>query len=136
MKKVIFIAALLLFIGTETILASEGGKVSFFEGTLSEAIEESARVNKPVLMKGYAVWCGACKKLESTTFADEAVVKHLNENFVVIRVDMEKGEGPEVKKRFKISGYPTMVVLDSKGNETKRLKGFMNAEKFLAGIKE
>jgi len=136
MKKGLFIATLLLFIGTGTLLADGGGKVVFFEGTLSEALEESARVNKPVLMKGYTDWCGYCKKLENETFADEAVAKHLNENFVVIKIDMEKGEGPDVKKRFNITGYPTMVILDSKGTETKRLKGFMDAEKFLAGIKE
>jgi len=36
-----------------------------------------------------------------------------------------------IRNKFKIVGMPTILIIDSKGNEIERLTGFINAKEFL-----
>lgn len=47
---------------------------------------------------------------------------------------MTKSLAPEVenlKEKYNIIGVPTVLILDSKGNEVERITGFVNADEFL-----
>ena len=50
-------------------------------------------------------------------------------------MDMEKGEGVQLAKRYNISAYPTMLVLDAKGNVLKTVLGARKAEELLQMIR-
>jgi thiol:disulfide interchange protein DsbD len=39
-------------------------------------------------------------------------------------------ETSEIREKFNIIGMPTILFIDSKGNEVHRLTGFVNAEEF------
>jgi len=41
-----------------------------------------------------------------------------------MKIDGEKGEGPELMKKFSVAGYPTVIFLDVEGNEIDRIVGF------------
>ena len=41
-----------------------------------------------------------------------------------MKIDGEKGEGPELMKKFAVPGYPTVILLDKDGNEIDRIVGF------------
>jgi len=41
-----------------------------------------------------------------------------------MKIDGEKGEGPDLMKKFSVAGYPTVIFLDKDGNEIDRLVGF------------
>jgi len=52
----------------------------------------------------------------------------------MFKVDMTKTMSDKteiIRKKFNIKGMPTVLIIDSKGNEIKRLTGFINAEEFL-----
>ena len=49
-------------------------------------------------MDCYNSWCGPCKMLAKEVFTDPDVAAFFNEKFVNAKVDMEKGEGPALKK--------------------------------------
>jgi thiol:disulfide interchange protein DsbD len=38
------------------------------------------------------------------------------------------------RDKFKIVGMPTVLIIDSQGNEVERITGFVNAEEFLKVI--
>ena len=44
---------------------------------------------------------------------------------------MEKGEGPEVAKRYSISAYPTMLVINPDGTVAGKVVGSLPMEKIL-----
>ena len=60
---------------------------------------------------------------------------YFNEHFVNLKMDMEKGEGVQLAKRYNISAYPTMLVLDAKGNVLKTVLGARKAEELLQMIR-
>lgn len=107
--------------------------IDFFEGTLKEAFAKARAEKKGVFFDAYAVWCGPCKNMELNVFTDSELGDYFNEHFVSIRVDMEKGEGPDLAKKFpSIDGYPSMLFLDSEGHVIKTLLGSRHIDELLA----
>ena len=49
---------------------------------------------------------------------------------------MEKGEGVELAKRWKIDSFPTYLVLNAQGEVVYTSKGAMPAEMFFKQMKE
>ncbi len=56
-------------------------------------------------------------------FENKEVGDFFNDKIVAIKVDAEKGEGVELSKKLKVTGFPTMIYFDSEGKELKRLSG-------------
>jgi thiol:disulfide interchange protein len=102
---------------------------------LDEAKVTAKRENKKIMIDTYADWCVACKELEQYTFSDPEVAKVL-ENYILVKVDFTKID--EKNKKFasdyKVFGNPTVIFLNSQGNEERRFSGFKSKTKFLSFI--
>ena len=68
-----------------------------------EAFERSKAGDRPILVFIGSNWCEYCHLMDETTFADEEVVKLLNDNFVAIRIDRD--ERPDLDERFQSAYY-------------------------------
>ncbi len=105
--------------------------IRFFEGSFAEALKLAEKENKIIFMDAYAVWCGPCKRMAATVFPDPAVGDFYNANFVNIKVDMEKGEGPQLAQKFGVRSYPTLLFIDHTGNVVHKDAGARPAEAFI-----
>lgn len=113
--------------------AQERPGVVFFNGSLKEALSKAKAEKKGVFFDAYAVWCGPCKNMEMHVFTDSTLGSYFNEHFISVRIDMEKGEGPQLAKIYtSIDGYPSMLFLDSQGHVIKTLLGSRDIEDLLA----
>lgn len=101
-----------------------------------ENYEASIKNNERMVIDFYADWCIPCKELDALTFSDKDVLNEF-ERFTVYKVDMTKNDdtNEQLRKRFDVIGMPTVLIIDAKGNEVKRLTGFVNAEEFLSYVK-
>jgi thioredoxin 1 len=91
---------------------------------MKEAIAKAKAENKPIFFDAYASWCGPCKYMDAYIFTRPDIGDFFNNNFICVRMDMEKGEGPELKKRYtSVDGYPSFLFLGSDGNVIKTLLG-------------
>lgn len=114
----------------------ESKGVVFFKGSLKEAIARAKAENKFVFLDAYASWCGPCKAMEANVFPNEALAEYFNEHFISIRIDMEKGEGPNLARKYtSIDGYPSLLFLNNEGHVIKTLLGSRKAEELLAEAK-
>ena len=85
-----------------------------------------------VIIDFYADWCIPCKELDALTFSDPKVIV-LSKEFGTFKADLTKSLSPEVsalREKYKILGVPTILILDSKGNEKNRITGFIDAQEF------
>lgn len=88
---------------------------------------------KGVIIDFYADWCIPCKELDALTFSDDKVIE-VSKEFDTYKADMTKSLSPEVeslREKYSIIGVPTVLILDSNGNEKARITGFVTAREFL-----
>jgi len=129
MRKIL-IAAILLFLSPA--LKAQHKKIHFEELTLKAALAKAKTENKSVFIDCFTTWCIPCKQMEANVFTQDSVADFYNKNFINIKVDMEKGEGPALKKMFTIEAFPSYLVLDAEGKIRNKFVGGMSAKDFIA----
>jgi thioredoxin:protein disulfide reductase len=130
--KIVF-SILILAIGVYTLIPSDTNSVEWKPFTEDALTEISGR---GVIIDFYADWCIPCKELDALTFSDPDVIE-LSKEFETYKADLTKSLSPEVeslRERFKIIGVPTVLILNSKGEEVERITGFVNAKEFYKTI--
>ncbi len=106
--------------------------IEFFQGTFDEALAKAKNENKIVFMDAYAEWCGPCKRMAATTFKEAEVGRFFNDNFINVKMDMEKGEGPGLQNRFDVTAYPTLLFVGADGKLVHKGVGGYPSEQFMA----
>ena len=105
--------------------------INFVQGNFEQALQQAQRENKLVFFDAYASWCGPCIRMANTTFKNARVGEFMNQHFVSIKVDMEKGEGRELARRYPVRAYPTLFFLDAQGNVIQQNVGGQSNESLL-----
>lgn len=129
MKKIILFSLMSLF------CVEVFAQVRFFEGTWEEALAKAKQENKVLMVDFYTTWCGPCKLMTKTTFADTNLGDFVNQNFIAYKIDCEKGEGFQLAEKYEIEGYPTICFIDKSGKLIAQEVGFKKAEAFLEIVK-
>ena len=104
------------------------GDVFVKGASLQDALARAGREDKLVVVDVYTDWCGPCKLMDRTTFRDDAVAKVLRDDFVSIKINAEVGEGIAIAKKYKVYGYPCLLILDEQGEIVEKSLGFMDAK--------
>ncbi|MBB5438103.1 thiol:disulfide interchange protein [Pedobacter sp. AK017] len=105
--------------------------IRFIANMLPVAIKQAKASKKYIFVDAYADWCGPCKLLKSSTFADLQVSTFFNSHFVNVAIDMEKGGGIALAEDWDIQAYPTLLILDSTGKVVFRSVGFLRPKELL-----
>jgi thioredoxin 1 len=110
--------------------------IHFFEGSWKAALAKAKLENKCVFFDAYASWCGPCKTMDSKVFTNPKVAAYFNKKFISVRIDMEKGEGPELAKKYtSIDGYPSLLFFSNDGHVIKTVLGSRSAEVLIGEAK-
>jgi len=110
--------------------------VNFFKGSWNALKSRARRVNKPFFVDVYTTWCGPCKAMTRNTFGASSVGSYANRNFVSYKIDAEKGEGPNIARKYRVRAYPTVLFFDAKGNLVGREVGYQNANRFVSTLQK
>ena len=132
MKKLLFVL-IALFVSAAAM--AQSGGVAFRDIDFATARKAAEKEGKPIFMDAYASWCGPCKYMTSNVFTQDAVGKFINDNFIPVKYDMEKGDGPGLRNDYGVKAYPTFLIIDRNGKEIARVVGSAPAEEFIAKIK-
>lgn len=96
---------------------------------LTEALAKAKASGKLVFIDFEATWCGPCHTMDEWIWTDAEVAARLNERFVGVKVDADLEKA--IVKRYNISGYPTMMVVDPAGKELKRVAEYQSSKQML-----
>lgn len=108
------------------------GGIDFQKINLEKAKKEAAEQGKLIFIDAYTNWCGPCKQMAATTFMDEEVGKFFNENFINIKIEMEKdADGPATARQYNVRAYPTLLIIDDEGNLVKQTIGFQTKDRLM-----
>lgn len=126
----IFISALILLTSAQTFAT---GIDFHHELTFQQALDLAKKEGKLVFVDCYTSWCGPCKRLAATVFTDSAVGVYFNNNYINVKFDMEKDEGPSIATRYQVTAYPTLLWLDGNGAIKNKVIGGLDAAGLING---
>ena len=121
---------LLLTWSSHSMVQAQG--IDFFHGSFEEAKMKAKKENKLIFMDAYTSWCGPCKKMAREAFPDAQVGEYFNTHFVNVKVDMERGEGPQFARRYRVMAYPSLFFIRGDGTVAHRSVGMKTASALLA----
>lgn len=101
--------------------------------SFDDAFKKASEEKKVILIDFYTTWCGPCKMLDRTTWADRKVREWLGKNVIAFKIDADRNH--ELPSRYGIRGYPTLLFLDDDGKELDRLVGYHDPIEFLEEAK-
>jgi thiol-disulfide isomerase/thioredoxin len=117
----------------------------FWNNAQAEAIQESIRTKKPILIDFYGIWCPPCNQYNESVFPTSAF-KEVAKNYVLLKMDADAEPSWALKSRFKIGGYPTLLVMKApaegqasevaKFEEIDRIVGFFPTAELVKKMKD
>lgn len=133
MKHPLPFAALLCLLCSSLVLpgAEKASKLPW-EKNYAAALAKAKAEKRPVFLMLTAEWCGPCKMLERDTLPAPSILAGLKE-FVWVQAF----ENETLNKRFGLSGYPTLVFLNSADEKVvAKTSGAEPANSFLSHVVE
>lgn len=110
---------------------------------LEAAFKKAKEENKSVLVEFTGSdWCPPCKMMAKNVFTKKEFIEEAKKDFILVELDFPNGD-KELKKKnepyaekYKIEGFPTVILFDSEGKEYDRFfaSAHPSVEKFLAHI--
>ncbi|WP_099291158.1 thioredoxin family protein [Butyricimonas sp. Marseille-P3923] len=110
--------------------------IYFQELTYEQALAKAKQQRKRLFIDCYTSWCGPCQYMANKVFTQKNVGDFFNKNFICVKYDMEKGEGPELGKKFGVRAYPTFVIVNPDGSIRHKLVGGGEGEEFIKRVEE
>jgi thioredoxin 1 len=110
--------------------ASEQSNVDIkWHTDLNSALQEVKNTNKSIFIDFYSDGCSYCKELNENTLSDSSIKQKLIQNYVTVKINT--GQNPDLSSGYKIYELPTIVILNSNGEEIKRHEGYIPADQLL-----
>lgn len=129
MKKILLLPLIaFLFIGA---INAQGTGINFTSDNWETILVNAKKENKIIFIDAYTSWCGPCKLMAKKIFTESSVGDFYNQKFINVKMDMEKGDGVALAKRYNVILYPTLLFVDGTGKIIHRSTGYHTVPQFL-----
>jgi thioredoxin-related protein len=92
------------------------------DADVDAAFAQARTEHKPVFVYWGAKWCPPCNQVKATLFNRVDFIER-SRAFVPVYIDGDSPGAQKLGTRFKVRGYPTMVLFNADGAEMTRLPG-------------
>ena len=114
MQKFILIFTLVISISVSEGY-SQNRNIVFVDSSWQEIMAIAKKENKIIFLDAYASWCGPCKWMAANMFTNDSIADYYNKNFICTSIDMEKGEGPNLRGKYAVRAYPSLIFINPDG---------------------
>lgn len=120
--------------GEEYFRSLSWNGIYFQNLTLRQALEKSERLDKLLFVYCYSSRSDSCKYVMEKLFQEKSMEEYMNQRFICVKYDLEKEDGLELTKKFRIETCPAFLVLETGGTVRNRFTRCDNTETFIEEI--
>lgn len=102
--------------------SAQADEIAWFQGDVEAAFAQARTEGKPVFLYWGAEWCPPCHQLKATVFARPDFIEKMK-LFVPVYLDGDTAGAQKWGDEFRVSGYPTLVVMRADRTELTRIVG-------------
>ncbi|MEA3297048.1 MAG: thioredoxin fold domain-containing protein [candidate division Zixibacteria bacterium] len=138
---VVLITAVALTIGCSQKEAAVALTEAPYYSSLQEAQKAVGSTGKPILVEFYTDWCKWCATIDTVVLTDSAAIEFFSSEMILVKINAGKDTvvtakndtiyAKDLAEKYHISGYPTIVMLDTDGVEIDRLVGYLPPAEFI-----
>ena len=122
----------LVFAGIQRFsFAQANSGIQFTDSSWQSLLNQAKFEHKLIFMDAHTTWCGPCKWMDKNVFTDARVRELFDRNFINAYTDMEKGEGIELRKKYKVKAYPTYLFINGDGQVVHKAVGQSTIAEFM-----
>lgn len=129
-RRLMLLSLLCACAGAQASPSTEGALKLGFGTDKQAALKQASAEQKPLFAFFTTDWCSWCRRLEADVLGSPEFLAG-SAGWVKLVIDAEKGDGVDWAKRFHVSGYPTLILLDPSGTEIDRQSGYSPMPEFL-----
>lgn len=96
----------------------------------SNALVESARTGKPVLLDFSAAWCPYCQIMQHDVWPDPRVRDLVNSKYIPVALDADNSATVGPAQKYNVETIPRILVVDARGNVLKD-GSYMNVDELI-----
>lgn len=120
MKRLLLLGTLFL----SALACSQAAEAVWLTNYDSAARQAAAEKKVMLLDFTGSDWCGWCIRLDKEVFSQTEFLAYAKDHLVLVKLDFprqkpqteaEKQQNERLSEKYKIEGFPTIIVLDSKG---------------------
>jgi len=121
---------LILFLVSVLSFSSDGfASSSLFSSDIKATFEHAKQTKKSVIIDFYGIWCPPCNQMDETVFDTPSFIQKAA-GFELLKVDADAESSWQLKNKYKVGGYPTILFADPDGNEIYRVVGSRSPSEF------
>lgn len=97
-----------------------------------DALEESARTGRPILLEFSTDWCAPCRRMDAETWSDERVAETVARHFIPVRLVHSKDPARNrpadeaLRQAHGVEAFPTLLVVLPGDLGAERSVGFLS----------
>ena len=112
---------------------------------LESAKMVASRNNQAILLDFYTDQCPWCKRLDTVVFIDQKAIDYFTNDMVLAKIAAERDSSyinedgdtvittvkTDINNLYKVSAYPTLVLVNAQGVEIDRIVGYLEVDVFI-----
>ncbi|MDY0781092.1 thioredoxin family protein [Tenacibaculum sp. IB213877] len=148
-----FVLGILMMLGVATIAVAQENETTAntiditWEVTFKDAVKKARKERKPILIYFTGSdWCGPCMRLDKDLFHTEKFKQFADENMILYMADYprnrdlvtpeNKSTNEELSARYAQTSFPTLIMINDKGEVLGRKNGSYMTEYYYPFFEE
>jgi thiol-disulfide isomerase/thioredoxin len=95
-----------------------------------KAFAQAKSQNKMVMIDFFGIWCPPCNMLDESVFNTKEF-QSLEKQYIFLKLDADAPVSWELKAKYNVKGYPTIILANAEGEEVSRIVGSRRAKAFV-----
>ncbi len=100
-----------------------------------DALKQAQAESKLIVVDIFTDWCPPCREMAQKVYTDREFIDFSRSQIYMMLNAEKDSEGMRLSRKFDVHNYPTILILDAKGQEIDRLIGGRNTKAFIRDLR-